>query len=131
MPRERALVLLEKAAQDEALVEKVLTSLDISDEIIGFHCQQAAEKLLKALLAELAVPFARTHNIRHLMILLSDAGCPVPDGLQDMDTLTPFGTTFRYEWPQETEPIDRSGSLEMVRRLREWVEPQIPGSPTP
>jgi HEPN domain-containing protein len=48
--REQALLLLRKAAQDEALLDQVLTSDQVSDEIIGFHCQQAAEKILKALL---------------------------------------------------------------------------------
>jgi HEPN domain-containing protein len=43
-------LLLRKAAQDEALLGEVLTSDQVSDEIIGFHCQQAVEKLLKALL---------------------------------------------------------------------------------
>ena len=46
--REQALLLLRKAAQDEALLDQVLTSDQVSDEIIGFHCQQAAEKILKA-----------------------------------------------------------------------------------
>jgi hypothetical protein len=39
--REQALSLLRKAAQDEALLGQVLTSDQVSDEIIGFHCQQA------------------------------------------------------------------------------------------
>jgi len=46
--REQALRYLRKAAQDEALLDAVLTSTEVSDEIFGFHCQQAAEKLLKA-----------------------------------------------------------------------------------
>ena len=43
--REQAPLLLRKAAQDEALLDQVLTSDQVSDEIIGFHCQQAAEKI--------------------------------------------------------------------------------------
>jgi hypothetical protein len=39
--REQALPLLRKAAQDEAPLDEVLTSDQVSDEIIGFHCQQA------------------------------------------------------------------------------------------
>jgi HEPN domain-containing protein len=51
--REQAMLLLRKAAQDEALLDAVLESELVSDEVFGFHCQQAAEKLLKALLSEL------------------------------------------------------------------------------
>jgi hypothetical protein len=42
-PREQALLLLRKAAHDEALLDAVIASDQVSDEIIGFHCQQAAE----------------------------------------------------------------------------------------
>ena len=43
---------LRKAAQDEALLDAVIESDKVSDEVIGFHCQQAAEKMLKALLSD-------------------------------------------------------------------------------
>jgi hypothetical protein len=36
-----AKLLLAKALEDETLVVKTLADLDISDTIIGFHCQQA------------------------------------------------------------------------------------------
>ena len=46
--REQALLLIKKAAEDEALLAEILSSRQISDEIFGFHCQQAAEKLAEA-----------------------------------------------------------------------------------
>ena len=58
-PREQALLLLRKAAQDEALLDEVLASDQVSDEIIGFHCQQAAEKILKALLSDVWSPIPK------------------------------------------------------------------------
>ena len=123
---EQALLLLEKARQDEALVAEVLTSDNVSDEIIGFHCQQAAEKLLKALSAQCGVHFHRTHNLRQLMALLADEGRSVPDDLQNLDMLTPFAVLHRYEAPL-VSTLERRQMREMVRRLREWVEPQIHG----
>jgi HEPN domain-containing protein len=47
------LLFLRKAAQDEALLDAVLESDKVGDEVIGFHCQQAAEKMLKALSSRL------------------------------------------------------------------------------
>ena len=41
---EQARLLFAKGCQDEALVDEVLASTQVSDEIVGFHCQQAAEK---------------------------------------------------------------------------------------
>ena len=46
---ERAELLLAKAKDDETLLEEIIFNEKIRDEIIGFHAQQAAEKLLKAL----------------------------------------------------------------------------------
>ena len=122
---EQAVLLLEKARQDEALVDEVLTSDRISDEIVGFHCQQAAENLLKALLAEIGVHFHRTHNLHQLMNLLANEGRPVPDDLKNLDTLTPFAAVHRYGTPPVTVSLDRREALEMVRRARKWVESQI------
>jgi HEPN domain-containing protein len=45
--REQSVMLLRKAAADERLVEKALDDADVADELVGYHCQQAAEKLLK------------------------------------------------------------------------------------
>jgi HEPN domain-containing protein len=122
---EQAKLLLSKGRQDEALVEEVLASSHVSDEIVGFHCQQAAEKYLKAVLSELGVSFQRTHNLRQLMDLLCDAGQIVPEDLGDLDTLTPFGTTFRYDMLPMPQDFDRHHASAMVRRLRDWTEQRV------
>jgi len=59
-PRDQAVRYLAKAALDEALLDEVIGTDRVSDEVVGFHCQQAAEKLLKALLAGLGISFRRT-----------------------------------------------------------------------
>jgi hypothetical protein len=41
--RELAVLLIRKAADDEALLAEIIASRQVSDEIFGFHCQQAAE----------------------------------------------------------------------------------------
>jgi len=48
---EQAQLLQRKAAQDLAVLRKLIGDPAISDETLGFHAQQAAEKLIKALLA--------------------------------------------------------------------------------
>ena len=76
--REQAELLLRKAAQDESLLDEVLDSGSVSDEVIGFHCQQAAEKMLKALLSDLSVAFRKTHDLGALMNVLARSGEPLP-----------------------------------------------------
>jgi len=122
---EQALLFVRKAAEDEALLAEVVDRERISNEIFGFHAQQASEKLLKALLSEFTVHFPRTHNLRLLMDLLADAGHPLPPSLADLDLLTAYGTLFRYEdIPVETK-LDRKAALAMVRELRTVAEKKI------
>ena len=47
-------LLLDKAAQDEYVLDKLLSDPDAPVEVFGFHAQQAAEKLLKAILLSYA-----------------------------------------------------------------------------
>ena len=57
-----------KARSDEVALEKLSGDHDVPDDVIGFHTQQAVEKLLKAYLAHRASPdetfltFARRHD---------------------------------------------------------------------
>lgn len=61
--REHALILLKKAEQDERLLNAVLEDSRISDEVFGFHCQQAAEKLIKSALAARGIAYRKMHDI--------------------------------------------------------------------
>lgn len=101
--REQALHFLRKAAQDEALLDAVLESGKVSDEVIGFHCQQAAEKMLKALLSDLGAAFHKTHEIGALMDSLARSGAPLPGEFENLDALTPFGAVYRYDCRQSSE----------------------------
>lgn len=120
-PHEQALLLLRKAEADLMLVDEVWESPRVTDDVIGFHCQQAAEKLLKALLSELGVSFPRTHSLRFLMDLLTDAGHCLPPDLADLDFLTPYGTLFRYEDVETAIPLDRTTATTKVRTLHAHV----------
>lgn len=124
-PREQALLLLRKAAQDEALLDAVLLSDEVSDEIIGFHCQQAAEKILKALLSDVGVRFRKTHEIGALMALLGQAGHVLPDRFENLDVLTPFGAIYRYEDYEAAVSLDRDAARASLRELRAWVEAKL------
>ncbi len=114
---EQALLLVKKASEDAALLAEVISSEKVSNEIFGFHAQQSAEKLLKALLSEFGVHFSRTHNLRLLMDLLADAGHPLPPILADLDLLTPYGTLFRYENISAEVGLDRKAAFQMITRV--------------
>jgi HEPN domain-containing protein len=76
-PYTQAQILLIKAVEDET----ALHSEGSPESIIGFHAQPAIEKLIKALLSELSVPFELTHNLGRLQIALEAAGERLPTTL--------------------------------------------------
>lgn len=121
-PREQALLFLRKAAQDESLLDAVLDSDAVSDEIFGFHCQQAAEKLLKALLSDRGIAFHKTHELGALMASLARAAVPVPDEFENLDMLTPFGAVYRYDDYDGAERLNRAETRALLMSLRAWVE---------
>lgn len=95
--REQSLKLLEKAAQDEFVMDKLLADPASPEEAIGFHAQQAAEKLLKAVLANAGIAYPVTHRLAELIDLINDAGLSFPEHLNDIRLLTPFAVEFRYD----------------------------------
>ena len=95
--REQVKTLLQKAEMDIIVVEELLDSTRVSDAIIGFHLQQAVEKLLKALLAANDIQYRKTHDIRELIDLLEDRKILIPEELVNLDDFTPYAVEFRYD----------------------------------
>lgn len=87
---------LEKALQDIQSAKWLLNSPDALYNAVGFHCQQAAEKALKAFLTWHDEPFERTHSL----VALVGKGLSFDQDLQELReasvTLTPYAVTFRY-----------------------------------
>jgi HEPN domain-containing protein len=78
MPPDRPELLLRKARQHELVLEKLPGDRDVDDDTLGFHAQQAAEKMLKAVLASRGVDYPKTHNLRVLIELLANTASSFP-----------------------------------------------------
>ncbi len=92
---------LSKAAND---VRGARIDLEADPPLIEdalFHCQQAAEKSLKAFLTAHDTPFKKTHDLDELgrACLEQDAG--LGDSMRSVATLTVFAWEFRY--PGDTQ----------------------------
>jgi len=122
---EQAQLFLNKATEDESLLDAVLNLPGVSDAIFGFHSQQAAEKLLKALLSHHSISFSKTHDLQELMELAEAARHPVPRDLGTVDELTPFAVQFRYDDFSAGQPVDRLAIRELIRNLRRFVESEM------
>jgi HEPN domain-containing protein len=95
-------------------------------DIICFHCQQCAEKYLKALLVSLGVQFPKTHDLRLLLDL-------VPERVSLDLPRTRVVPLNRYviegRYPGEWEPItaeEAREALAMAREVRAAVRAKLP-----
>ena len=61
-----------------------------------FHCQQAAEKYLKALLQETGLAVPRTHELEDLLDLLLPQDATLAPLRRGLRSLTPYAVNFRY-----------------------------------
>ena len=112
------------ARKDLKALEGMLDSSIFSEEIFGFHVEQAAEKLLKAWIASIGLEYPRTHDLGRLFRSISDQGLDVVP-YTGLAMFTGFGVQFRYEAYDEMDelPIDREEAISAVRLLLERVEP--------
>jgi HEPN domain-containing protein len=125
-----ARVLLAKAVDDETLVRKVRSDAEVSDPIVGFHAQQAAEKLIKAVLTVHGVTFVKSHALSYLIGLVEENDLDAPEELSEADVLSPWAVEFRYEG-EEPPALDRSAALALVAQLRAWAEHEIEAAEQP
>jgi HEPN domain-containing protein len=105
----------------EITLEKLGDDPDVPDDVIGFHAQQALEKLLKAALAHAGVAPPRIHHLGKLLSLLVDEGKTPPVSAEEVRMMIPWAVDFRYDDVLE-ERLDRDASREAVEKMRAWVD---------
>ena len=120
-----ARMLMDAAKRDVDALQVMYRSGGVSDEVFGFHVQQAAEKLLKAWIALLGEVYPLTHNIKDLLDLLTGRGAAV-EPFASMVDYTPYAVEFRYAGVgPDAQPIDREGALALVDALLERVRREL------
>lgn len=126
-PRAEAEVLVRKADED-ANAMRLLADAEISDEIVGFHAQQAVEKWLKAVLGSRGIEFEYTHDLRRLIAEVTAVVGEFPFDNAQVVALTEHAVPLRYDEILDTEPIDRQAILALVSDVGNWVTMQLPPS---
>jgi HEPN domain-containing protein len=92
-----------------------------------FHSQQAAEKYLKAFLVWHQIEFPKTHDIEALLKLAGKADDKIPEILQDVSILTPYGVDYRYpgDYPN-VSGRDAEQALRFAERVRAEIRNRLP-----
>ena len=95
-------------------------------ELICYHCQQAAEKALKALfVSEFETDVPKTHDLALLVENLSER-FSVDDILYNISSdLTPYGVKIRYPKEIIVDEEMTKKALFDKKRILDWVKTQI------
>lgn len=92
-----------------------------TEQIFGFHAQQAIEKTLKAWIAAIGVEYPLIHNIARLLAILEDNGCDV-QAYWGLIEYTAYAVAFRYDAENHTdEPLDREHTISEAQALHNHV----------
>lgn len=120
---------LVKARQDLDAAAWLLESPQYLYNAVGFHCQQASEKALKAYLTWADEPFEKTHSLVALvgLCLKSDPG--FEELRSAATTLTPFAVTTRYpgDLPEITVQEARE-ALMFAKQIWDFILSRSPKS---
>ncbi len=81
-------------------------------DMVCFHCQQAAEKYLKARLEEAAIHFPKTHDLESLLHLLTPLEPLWTALLPATRRLKPFGVLIRYPGNDATKAQAKQALLD-------------------
>ena len=122
---DHARLLLGKARADKLVLDKLADDSEIADDVIGFHAQQAVEKLLKAVLADRDGEYPRVHDIDRLVDLLEAHNGSLPPQARELDELTPWATQLRYNELLDMERLDRQRAQQLVDAVLDWADAEL------
>lgn len=111
---------LAKAESDLAAADACLNA-NVAFDATCFHCQQAAEKFLKAWLVRQELPFPFVHDLEKLLDLCLPSDASFESLRSQARMLTPFAVQIRY--PAESWPTraDADLALEAAQAVRRFV----------
>jgi HEPN domain-containing protein len=131
-PDERVSLLLkqwtDRADIDYETARRLMLDQDPIRESIAFHCQQAVEKYLKAVLVARQIEFPKTHSIAQLLDLIAPFAPALANHLEDTVALTPFGVQIRYPGEfAEVLPGEERRLFDLVEKTRTAVLQELGG----
>lgn len=108
-----------KAEEDYSVATGLLRRRKIPADSICFHCQQAAEKYLKAVLQEHEIRFGKTHDLEELLGLCVPQFPQLAALSDDLKLLGDYAVRYRYPGMDATEGQARRAvqATRCVRRV--------------
>ncbi len=124
-PNEYLMEWIRKAEEDyEAATTLVRKREHPTPSVVCFHCQQCAEKYLKAFLVRMGIPFSKTHDLRELR-RLSITADPGIDFITDLLLLlNPYAVEFRYPGAEATVE-EAHEAVEAMKTVRRFIRSKL------
>ena len=123
-----------KAWRDLETARRAATGDPPFYDVAVYHCQQAAEKAVKAFLVHHGKPYEKTHDIE----VLVDLACEVESAFGQLadaaDSLTPYATRFRYPnatFAVEPQPTEYNEALQHAQSIYDFVLNLLPKAARP
>ena len=90
-------------------------------EIICYHCQQSAEKFLKAFLIKKEIKFIRTHDLTLLYGKCKSYDTDFTNVMKDCVELTEYSVGVRYPYHIELEIEDVEKAILSAEKIRDLI----------
>ena len=121
-----------KAADDLRGAEVDLAAVPPLTGDAAFHCQQAAEKALKAFLAWHDVPFRKTHDLAEIGQQCTAVDASLDPVCRRAERLTTFAWIFRYPGDVgEPRAEEIAEALALAREVYDAILARLPGETQP
>lgn len=116
---------VQKAEQDFSSADVLLHAGEVPlPDTACFHCQQCAEKYLKAFLQEHQIEFERRHNLMPLLDLCVSIDVDFSSIKSDLQTLDRYAVIVRY--PGITLNVETAKSaLDAAERVRIFIRKKL------
>jgi HEPN domain-containing protein len=134
VPAEKAHAWLQIAKSDLQTARLIGDSAEVGLGGAVYHCQQAAEKAVKAFLVAHEQPFEKIHDIERLTTQAATLNPKFSQFAVAGAKLTPLGTAYRY--PQEVGFVEPTHSefdeaLEYAQAIYDFVLSLLPNESHP
>ncbi|MGD1071108.1 MAG: HEPN domain-containing protein [Bryobacteraceae bacterium] len=110
-----------RRAEDDLRAAAALIAAELPAEAL-YHCQQSAEKYIKAFLTRHQKPFRKTHDLRELAVGCADIDPDLALALRPALDLTQYAWRFRYPGtPFEPDEPEVALGLQLAQTVREEI----------
>ena len=129
LPASEAKAWMVKAWRDLETARRAADGEPPFFDVAVYHCQQSAEKAVKAFLVHHNKPYEKTHDIEVLADLAGEVDSAFSQLADAADALTPYATRFRYPnatFAVEPQPAEYREAWQQAKTIYDFVLNRLP-----